>query len=170
MQLTLLAATLAATSCRTDRPVPSRAECTEPGEPLVGEPLEENAVGRFQIDKEGCQFLDLSADAGVRRMANEGRFNGVWRVLYERVERAGITVEHSDGNADGKWDKRTVILSGDAGWVSTEAEQFDADGGVSHRTRLTPVGAGLMRVTKESRAPDGGWQTDEDFETSSRQR
>ena len=32
----------------------------------------------------------------MRRIANEGRFNGVWRVLFERVERPGLTVERRE--------------------------------------------------------------------------
>lgn len=170
LQLTLLAVTVGAASCRTDRAAPARAECTEPGEPIAGEELPEGAVGRFPLDREGCAFLVLSEDAGVRRTANEGRFNGVWRVLFETVERPGLTVEHTDGNHDGRWDKRTVIAAGDAGWTSTETEQFDALGRADHRTRLTPAGPGRMRVTEESRASDGGWQLDEDFETTLRQR
>ncbi len=159
--------------CKTDKPVRAPG-CEAPGD--LDEKLLERArsqltlgPGRFQIDNEGCLFLSGSTDGGVSREATEARQAGVWRVSDERLEGPGQTVEREDPDLDGVWDTMTVTRFGDAGWASTEHLELETDGGFLRRYRRTPIDALRMRVVQEVRTA-GGWETEEDFETSTLQR
>jgi hypothetical protein len=153
-------------------PVPG-VNCVEPGDADLELMKRAQAGiakggGRFPLDKEGCLFMRVSTDAGVTREAMEARHGGVWRVTYERLDRADSTVESADGDHDGAWNSVTTTWSGDAGWRS-ELLDFEADGGAKYRHRTTQLDAIMMRVVREA-WERGAWVVFEDFETSIIQR
>ncbi len=159
----MLAAALCGAACRTDRANPKPPSCTEPGEPDPNRTVG-TAVGRYQLDLEGCLFVDVSEDGGVRRTATEGFHAGVWRVHFEQLVGPGQVVENTDSDADGRFETREVSRFTDGGWQSTETETPEL------RYRRTRIDAERMRVVRQSLGPDGGWQVDEDVEAAIQQR
>ncbi len=163
LQLTLLLGL----ACRTDRVV--RPACTEPGAIVTTVDVDKQ-VGRFQVDEEGCRFFEVSKEAGVRRIAMLGRYDGVWQTDFESFESRDTFIEHTAPRRDGGWGERTVTMHGDAGWVWKESETFDEGGRPAFRVRHTRLDALSMRVDEERRGPDGGWEIYDPFETSINQR
>jgi hypothetical protein len=167
LQLTLAA--VLATACTLDKSV-RRPECVEPGD--VDADLMTRAQaellrgdGRFPLDKEGCRFISVTTDGGVKRAAMEEFHGSQLRISYESLTGPDGILEHADSDADGVWNTVTVTRFGDAGWSGTQMVVLEEDGGFSRRYSRTRIDALQMKVVQDVWG-DGGWQLEDDFETS----
>ncbi|GEM_PF-3268523 len=158
-----------ATACSLDK-LARRAECVEPGDVdsdlMIRAQAElERGDGRFPLDKEGCRFISVSTDGGVRREAMEELYGSQLRVSHEELIGPDGIIEHADPDVDGVWNSVTVTRFGDAGWSGTQTVELEIDGGFGRRYSRTRIDALQLKVVQELWS-EGGWQVEEAFETS----